>query len=71
LTEPDIARGIATSRLNLLRALPDHAAEPAVAAALERYVTHVGRAIERLPELNGGGPSGSAPQAERRLEPRA
>jgi hypothetical protein len=60
LTEPDIARWIATSRLNLLRALPEHAAEPAVTAAIERYVRHVGTAIERLPALDGGGPAGSA-----------
>jgi hypothetical protein len=57
LAEPDIARWIATSRLNLLRALPQHAAEPPVAAAIERYVRHVGTAIERLSELDGGGPA--------------
>lgn len=53
-TEPDVAGWIAASRLNLLRALPDHAAEPAVAAAIKRYVTHVGEALERLPRLDGG-----------------
>ena len=39
------------SRLNLLRGLPDHAAEPSVKAAIERFLTHVGPAIERLQQL--------------------
>jgi hypothetical protein len=55
LSEPDVSAWAARSRLNLLQALPDHAAEPAVRAALERYLTHVGTAIERLAELDGGG----------------
>jgi hypothetical protein len=42
---------MATSRLNLLRALPDHAAEPPVQAAVKRYLTHVTPAIERLEQL--------------------
>jgi hypothetical protein len=61
LTEPDIAAWIAGSRLNLLRALPDHAGEPDVAAAVKRYVTHVGAALERLPQLDG-----ERPEARRR-----
>lgn len=56
LAEPDLAGWLARSRLNLLGALPDHAAEPPVRAALERFATHVGAAIERLGRL-GGSPS--------------
>ncbi len=52
LQEPDVAGWVAESRLNLLRALPDHAAEPRVAAAVERFLTHVGPAIDRLGELD-------------------
>ncbi len=48
LGEPDIFRWMAQSRLNLMRGLPDHAAEPKVQAAIKRYLTHVGTAIERL-----------------------
>jgi hypothetical protein len=51
LREPDISAWMATSRLNLLRALPDHAAEPPVQAAVKRYLTHVTPAIERLEQL--------------------
>jgi hypothetical protein len=51
LREPDLARWMASTRLNLLRALPDHLAEPAVKTAVERYVTYVGAAIERLSRL--------------------
>ena len=53
LSEPDVSSWMAGSRLNLLRALPDHAAEPQVKTALERYLTHVGVAIERLQQLDG------------------
>jgi hypothetical protein len=53
LGEPDVAAWVAGSRLNLLRAVPDHAAEPAVQAEVKRYLTHVGAAIERLKELDG------------------
>jgi hypothetical protein len=48
LGEPDLARWIASNRLNLLRALPEHLAEPSAQAAVQRYVTSVGPAIERL-----------------------
>jgi hypothetical protein len=48
LSEPDLLTWVARSRLNVLRALPDHAAEPDVQTALARYVTHVGAAVERL-----------------------
>jgi hypothetical protein len=55
LSEPDLAAWVAESRLNLLRALPEHAAEPAVQTALGRYLTNVGPAIERLKNLDGHG----------------
>jgi hypothetical protein len=48
LSEPDVSGWVAKSRLNLLRALPQHAAEPSVRAVVKRYLTHVGAAIERL-----------------------
>jgi hypothetical protein len=54
LTEPDLLAWVAKSRLNLLRALPDHAAEPSVQAAVKRYLAHVGTAIERIEQLDGG-----------------
>jgi hypothetical protein len=47
-SEPDLSRWLGGSRLNLLRALPDHLAEPSVQEALQRYITNVGVAIERL-----------------------
>ena len=47
LSEPDLATWMATSRLNLMRALPEHAIEPTVQTAVTRYLTHVGPAIER------------------------
>jgi hypothetical protein len=59
LSEPDVSGWIAESRLNLLRALPEHLSEPAVGAALERYLTHVGAAIERLEQLDGSRRSGA------------
>jgi hypothetical protein len=48
LDEPDLATWVSQSRLNLLRALPEHLAEPPVQAAVNRYLTHIGPAIERL-----------------------
>jgi hypothetical protein len=54
LKEPALAGWVAQSRLNLLRALPDHLAEPRVREAVERYLTHVGPAIERLRGLGRG-----------------
>jgi hypothetical protein len=65
LSEPDLSAWVAESRLNLLRALPDHLAEPRVQMAIERYVTHIGPAIERLEQLDGSrrsGAVGTAPQ---------
>jgi hypothetical protein len=52
LSEPDVARWVAESRLNLLQALPDHLGEPAVQLALQRYLANVGPAIERLRALD-------------------
>ena len=51
LSEPDVSAWVTGSRLNLLQALPDHAAEPSVQAAVKRYLTHVTTAIERLKQL--------------------
>ena len=48
MSEPDLSAWIAESRLNLVRGLLDHAAEPAVQAAIKRYLTHVRAAIQRL-----------------------
>jgi hypothetical protein len=56
LSEPDVSAWVAQSRLNLLRALPDHLDEPTVQAAIKRYLTHVRAAIERLSELDGSNP---------------
>ena len=56
MSEPDVSAWVAESRLNLLRALPDHATEPSVQAAVTRYLTHVGAAIERLKQLDGSSP---------------
>lgn len=53
LSEPDLTTWLAGNRLNLLAALPQHAAEPPVQEALERYLTYVEPAIERLKRLDG------------------
>jgi hypothetical protein len=52
-SQPDISTWVAQSRLNLVRGLPDHAAEPSVQTALKRYLTHLGAATERLKRLDG------------------
>jgi hypothetical protein len=52
LREPDVAGWVARSRLNLLRALPEHAGEPATQRAVQRYLTNVVPAIERLRRLD-------------------
>ena len=46
--DPELAAWVAQSRLNLLRDLPEHAMEAPVRSAVERFLTHVGDAIERL-----------------------
>jgi hypothetical protein len=52
--EPDVAAWVATSRLNLLQALPEHMNEPLAQEAITRYLTHLGPAIERLGATAGG-----------------
>ncbi len=52
LSEPDLSAWVAKSRLNLLRALPDHAQEPSVQTAVKRYLKYVRAAIERLKQLD-------------------
>ena len=59
-SEPELSAWVAQSRLNLLRALPDHAGEPAVQTAVTRYVTDVSAAIDRLGQLTGA----SSPRGE-------
>ncbi len=51
LSEPALAAWVAGTRLNLLGALADHLAEPRVQAAVQRYLTHVRPAIERLGQI--------------------
>jgi hypothetical protein len=51
-SESDLSTWVAESRLNLVRALPEHAAEASVQASIRRYLTHLGAAIERLGELD-------------------
>jgi hypothetical protein len=51
-SEPDVAAWVAGSRLNLLRALPDHAVKPSVQASAKRYLTHVKAAIDQLTQLD-------------------
>ena len=58
LSEPDLSAWVAESRLNLLRALPDHAAEASVQTAVKRYLTHITAAIERLKQLDGSSSRG-------------
>jgi hypothetical protein len=53
--EPDLSGWIAESRLNLLRGLPDHMADPSVRTAVERFATHVGAAVQRLRGIDGAG----------------
>lgn len=54
--EPDLSAWVAESRLNLVRALPDHMAEPSVQRSIGRYLTHLGAAIERLDRLDPSSP---------------
>lgn len=46
--DPEVDAWVGSSRLNLMRALPEHLDEPLMQEALTRYMTHVGPAIERL-----------------------
>lgn len=58
LSDPELSSWATRSRLNLVGALPEHASEPDVQDAVQRYLTHVGAAIERLGELAGAGGNG-------------
>ncbi|MGA8986621.1 NAD(P)-binding protein [Aeromicrobium sp.] len=58
LKEPDIVSWIAASRLNILRALPEHAHEPRAQQAFARFLTNVGPAIERHSPAAGARPPG-------------
>jgi hypothetical protein len=60
LSAPDLVAWLAESRLNLLRALPDHLGQPPVQAAVQRFLTYVGPAIQRLEQIDGSGSSGAA-----------
>ena len=62
LREPGLSAWVAASRLNLLRDLPEHAAEPAAQSAVERFVTNVRAAIERLGSLSDRSPSVQTPE---------
>ncbi len=53
LGEPDLSAWVANSRLNLLRALPDHAAEPPAQTAIRSPLAHVQNAIQNLTQLHG------------------
>jgi hypothetical protein len=55
LSEPDLMAWMGASRLNLMRALPDHATEPSAQTAVTRYLTHVGTAIERMSNWDRSG----------------
>jgi hypothetical protein len=48
VNEPDLSAWVAGTRLNLLRAFPEHMEEPRAKEALKRFLTNVGPAIERL-----------------------
>ena len=62
LREPDLSSWVAGSRLNLLRDLPEHAAEPAAQSAVERFGANVRAAIERLGRLSDGSSSVQTPE---------
>jgi NAD(P)-binding Rossmann-like domain len=53
LRDPDVSAWVAASRLNLIGALPEHADEPSVQAAVSRFLTNVRPAIDRLAQLDG------------------
>jgi NAD(P)-binding Rossmann-like domain len=53
LSDPDVSAWAAASRLNLIGALPEHADEPSVQAAVSRFLTNVKPAIDRLAQLDG------------------
>jgi hypothetical protein len=59
LSEPDVSAWVAASRLNLVGALPSHANDPSVQAALGRYLTYLEPAVDRLSQLDGNAPTRS------------
>jgi hypothetical protein len=52
LSEPDLSAWVSETRLNLLRSLPEHAAETDVQQEITRFLTHVGPAIEGMKNLD-------------------
>jgi NAD(P)-binding Rossmann-like domain len=64
LREPDVSTWVAGSRLNLLRALPEHADEPSAQAAVRRFLTHVTTATERLRSWSARGGDAFRPPEE-------
>lgn len=52
--EPDLQAWIGGTRLNLLRALPEHLDDPRAQEAITTYVTHVADAVVRLEDLAAG-----------------
>ena len=63
--EPDLSAWVAATRLNLLRALPEHAAEQSVQVAVARYLSHVGAAITCLEQMDNPAPEVASPEAGR------
>lgn len=59
LREPDLSEWASGNRLNLVRAVADHAAEADVQAPVKRFLTHVRGAIERLSRLGGSSSVGA------------
>lgn len=55
-TEPDLQAWVGGTRLNLMRALPEHLDDPRAQEALTTYVSYVGDAVVRLEELAAGRP---------------
>ena len=53
LRESDVSAWVGSSRLNLLRDLPQHASEPAARSAVERFVGNVREATQRMGGLSG------------------
>lgn len=55
--DPELADWVERCRLNLLRGVLDHAGEPLMASALERFGAHAGPGMRRLAELLAEVPS--------------
>jgi hypothetical protein len=51
LADPDLRDWVETSRVNLLRGMLEHAGEPRMQQALERYAANLGPGLARLREL--------------------